>query len=144
MGDAYAVGDLRLDVVSPERCFAGTESDANNDAIVIRLAYREDTVLFATEPEEPAQQAMLDARVPLTADVFKVPHHGAATSLPAFFDAVDARVAIVSVGENPYGHPAPETLDALRRTGALVLRTDRAGDITVEFDRGGLRIESSA
>jgi beta-lactamase superfamily II metal-dependent hydrolase len=34
-----------------------------------------------------------------------VPHHGAATSVAEFFDAVAAPVAVVSVGENTYGHP---------------------------------------
>jgi competence protein ComEC len=143
-GDSFSVGDLRLDVLSPSACFVGTPSDANNDAIVFRLTWREDTVLFATEPEEPAQQAMLDSGVSLRADVLKVPHHGAATSLPTFFDAVDARVAIVSVGPNPYGHPVPAVLDEIRSTGAQVLRTDRLGDITVEFAADGLHVESAA
>ena len=55
-GDAYTVGDLRLEILSPDRCWTGTESDTNNDAIVIRLTRGDDSVLFATEPEEPAQE----------------------------------------------------------------------------------------
>ncbi len=35
-GDTFWLGLLRLDVLSPDRCWTGTESDANNDAIVIR------------------------------------------------------------------------------------------------------------
>jgi competence protein ComEC len=133
-GDSFSVGDLRLDVLSPSACFVGTSSDANNDAIVFRLSWREDTVLFATEPEEPAQQSMLDSGVSLHAEVLKVPHHGAATSLPEFFQAVDATVAVVSVGENNYGHPVPATLDAIARTGAEIWRTDQHGTITVSFE----------
>ena len=143
-GEAFAVGDLRIDVLSPNACYHGTESDANNDAIVVMLSWREDTVLFATEPEEPAQQTMLDSGARLQADVLKVPHHGAATSLPEFFDAVDPELAIVSVGPNSYGHPVPETLSELRSTGAEVIRTDRAGDVTVEFGTGGPRVDSAA
>ena len=61
------------------------------------------------------------------ADVLKVPHHGAATSIEPFFEAVGAEVAVVSVGPNTYGHPVPEVLDWIRATGAEVFRTDRAG-----------------
>lgn len=62
------MGDVRLDVLSPHECYTGTESDTNNDALVIRLT------------------------------------HGAATSVAEFFEAEAAPVAVVSVGENTYGH----------------------------------------
>ncbi len=110
-----------MDVLSPQDCWTGTDSDTNNDALVLMLTRGDDSVLFATEPEEPAQQALLDAGVDLQADVLKVPHHGAATSLPAFFQAVQAQVAVVSVGPNDYGHPVPATLDAIAATGAAGL-----------------------
>jgi competence protein ComEC len=143
-GDELTVGDVHLEVLSPSRCFTGTESDPNNDALVIMIEHGEDRVLFATEPEEPAQQEMLDAEVDLGAELLKVPHHGAATSLPAFFEAVDPELAVVSVGPNDYGHPVPAVLNELRATGARVLRTDLAGDITVSFDPEGLLVESAA
>jgi competence protein ComEC len=132
-GDTFWLGSLRLDVLSPDRCWTGTESDANNDAIVIRAVYRGDIVLIASEPEEPAQEWLLESGVDLRADILKVPHHGAATSIPEFFDAVQADAAVVSVGENDYGHPTAFTLDALAASGAQVWRTDRQGTITVVF-----------
>ncbi len=135
-GATYTVGDLRLDILSPDRCWTGTESDTNNDAIVIRLSRGDDVVLLATEPEEPAQEWLLETGVDLSADVLKVPHHGAATSVPEFFQAVHAQVAVVSVGENTYGHPVPSTLAAIRATGAQVWRTDERGTITVRFSDG--------
>jgi competence protein ComEC len=133
-GETFTLGSLRLDVLSPDRCWTGTESDSNNDAIVIRATYGAHVVLIATEPEEPAQEAMLVAGVDLRADVLKVPHHGAATSVAEFFDAVSADVAVVSVGENDYGHPTAFTLDALVAAGSQVWRTDRHGTITIHFD----------
>lgn len=136
-GDVLVVGDVRLEILSPDRCWSGTESDANNDAVVLRASIGEDSVLFATEPEEPAQQALLDSGIDLGADVLKVPHHGAATSLEVFFEAVGAQVAIVSVGPNTYGHPVPEVLHWIRAGGARVVRTDRAGDVLVTFEGGG-------
>jgi competence protein ComEC len=141
-GASYQVGDLRLDILSPDRCWTGTESDTNNDAIVARVSRGDDVVLVASEPEEPAQEWLLETGVELSADVLKVPHHGAATSVPAFFQAVDAKVAIVSVGENPYGHPVPSTLASIAATGAQIWRTDRHGTVTVTF-RAGMPMISS-
>ena len=143
-GEVMHVGDVRLEFLSPDRCWTGTESDTNNDAIVVRASVGEDSVLFATEPEEPAQQVLLDEGVDLHADVLKVPHHGAATSIEPFFDAVQAQIAIVSVGPNTYGHPVPEVLDWIRATGAEVHRTDREGTITVSFGDRGVPVASAA
>jgi competence protein ComEC len=141
-GDAITVGDVRLDVLSPDRCWAGTNSDPNNDSLVILLRYREDTVLFGGEPEQPAQQVLLDEDAPLHAELLKVPHHGAATSLPEFFQAVGAEVAVVSVGPNDYGHPVPSTLQAIAATGAQIWRTDQDGDIVVTFGGRGISVGS--
>jgi len=45
---------------------------------------------------------------------------------------VAPRLALVSCGQdNPYGHPAPRTIAALRDKGALVLRTDQDGAIAM-------------
>jgi competence protein ComEC len=141
-GDVFMVGDLRLDVLSPDRCWSGTESDTNNDAIVLLVSYLENTVLFATEPEEPAQEWLVESGAPLHADLLKVPHHGAATSIPEFFQAVGAEVAVVSVGENDYGHPVPSTLEAIEATGAQVWRTDQHGDVIVIFGSQGISVRS--
>jgi competence protein ComEC len=139
-GDAVVVGDLRLDILSPDRCWRSTNSDPNNDSIVILLRHREATVLFANEPEGAAQQAMLDGGRPLRAMVLNVPHHGAGTSILPFFQAVRARVAVVSVGPNRFGHPVPRVLQWLRSTGALVLRTDLAGDVVIRFEGSELSV----
>lgn len=139
-GESFVVGDVRLDVLSPHECYTGTESDTNNDALVLRLTHGEDSVLFATEPEEPAQEWLLEQRekagLDLQADVLKVPHHGAATSVEEFFDAVAAPIAVVSVGENTYGHPTAFTLDALTEAGSTVWRTDEHGTVTITFVDG--------
>jgi competence protein ComEC len=135
-GASYTAGDVRVDVLSPDRCWTGTESETNNDALVVRVSRGDDVVLVASEPEEPAQEWLIESGVDLSADVLKVPHHGAATSIPEFFEAVHADVAIVSVGENTYGHPVPSTLAAVEATGADVWRTDQHGTVTVTFDAG--------
>jgi competence protein ComEC len=142
-GDSITVGDIRLDVLSPDRCWANTDSDANNDSLVILLRHGEDSFLMGGEPEEPAQQLLLDRQMPLHAELLKVPHHGAATSLPAFFQAVDADVAVICVGQpNDYGHPVPSTLQAIAATGAQIWRTDQHGTITVTFGSQGISVRS--
>jgi competence protein ComEC len=54
------------------------------------------------------------------------------SSSAAFIEAVHPRFAIVSVGRhNLFGHPAPTTLDTLRRAGASIFRTDQCGAVTI-------------
>jgi competence protein ComEC len=142
LGDTLIVGDVRLDVLSPDRCWVDTNSDPNNDSLVILLTYRQDSVLLGGEPEEPAQQQLLDEGAPLDAELLKVPHHGAATSLPEFFQAVAPEIAVISVGPNTYGHPVPSTIAAIQATGAQVWRTDQHGDIVVLFGPRGPTVSS--
>ena len=136
-GAVLHVGDVRLEVLGPERCFTGTNSDPNNDSLILRVSDGWATVLFPGDAEQPSQtDLMRDESSLLPALVLKVPHHGGATSLDSFFLAVHARVAVVSVGPNRYGHPVPEVLDELARDGMRVFRTDRSGDVTVTFRDG--------
>ena len=136
-GETLSVGDLRLEMLAPEACWTGTESDANNDSLVIVASIGEDTVLLSGDAEQSAQELLLEHPGALEADVLKVPHHGGATSLPEFFEAVGAEVCVVSAGQsNPYGHPSPEALDWLRDAGCAIVRTDRLDDVIVTFERG--------
>ncbi|MFK0241788.1 ComEC/Rec2 family competence protein [Microbacterium sp. NPDC090281] len=62
--------------------------------------------------------------------VVKVAHHGSADQDPGLYEAIQARVALFSVGaDNDYGHPRAETLDLLAASGAHTLRTDEQGRI---------------
>lgn len=74
-------------------------------------------------------------------DVVKVSHHGSADQDPGLYDAVQARVALVSVGaDNDYGHPRRETLDLLEAAGSRVLRTDEQGRVLLGLGDGELRV----
>ena len=44
------------------------------------------------------------------------------------------KYAVISVGENSYGHPTEDTLSRLRDAGAKVYRTDMQGDIIAASD----------
>lgn len=61
-------------------------------------------------------------------------HHGSGTSTgETLLNAITPETAVISVGENnPYGHPAPETLDRLAQRGVDVYRTDQLGAVTIQ------------
>ena len=65
--------------------------------------------------------------------LLKVTHHGSNTSSPPFFlSRFRPEIAVIQCGaDNPYGHPTPETLDRLQRTGARIFRNDEDGDVIV-------------
>ena len=125
-------------------CVPLTDKAANNTSLVLEITWRGRRLLFAGDAEEPAQAWILGSGADLRADVLKVPHHGGDTSLDAFFQAVDPEIAVVSVGENDYGHPVPDVLVGLRATGARVVRTDLAGDVVVTFSPQGPLLASAA
>ncbi|MEU1405679.1 ComEC/Rec2 family competence protein [Streptomyces sp. NPDC005728] len=115
--------------------------DGPNDASVALLVRSGGLrLLLLGDLEPPAQQALL--RSPAAADlarvdVLKVAHHGSAYQDPDLIRLAAPRVALISCGaDNPYGHPAPSTVAALRSGGAVVLRTDRDGAVAVGGDGG--------
>ncbi|MCX4762092.1 ComEC/Rec2 family competence protein [Streptomyces sp. NBC_01275] len=121
------------------------EPDGPNDASVTLLVRSAGLrMLLLGDLEPPAQRAL--SRSPAAArlsgvDVLKVAHHGSAYQDPDLIRAVAPRLALISCGaDNPYGHPAPSTVAALRAGGAVVLRTDRDGALAVSGAGGALRV----
>ena len=59
-------------------------------------------------------------------------HHGSkyATSEELLL-ATTPELAVISVGYNTYGHPAPETLERLAAAGCAIYRTDWQGTVTI-------------
>ncbi len=114
--------------------------ELNDTSLVLRIRYGQTTIVLTGDFEAPAQDLLM-ASTGVAADVLKVPHHGSKTTDPAFLDAVDASVAIISVGANNlFGHPSAETLDAL--AGSPVYRTDRDGRVTVRSDGTRLTVST--
>lgn len=138
-GDEWSIDDVTFRVLWPPK---GVEfNDPNEASLVIEIAYGRTRVLLTGDIEREAQ-AQLAPSVGAV-DVLKVPHHGSANSRPSFFAAASPKVAVVSVGENNrYGHPAEETLQALVRAGATVVRTDERGRIVVRSDGDEVTVEA--
>ncbi|MFI6205039.1 ComEC/Rec2 family competence protein [Streptomyces sp. NPDC051041] len=123
----------------------GPEPEGPNDASVTLLVRTAGLrLLLLGDLEPPAQRAL--ARSPAAAalsgvDVLKVAHHGSAYQDPDLIRRAAPRLALISAGEdNPYGHPAPGTVAALRARGAMVLRTDRDGALAVAGTAEELRV----
>jgi competence protein ComEC len=143
LGWTYRTGGLELTALGPPEPMRGTSSDPNNNSLVLRARVDGRTVLLAGDAETEEQQAMLSHPVAggVRADVLKVAHHGSAYQEPAFLDAVDPAVALVSVGrDNHYGHPNGPLLERLARGGARVVRTDVGGDLAAVATDSGLAV----
>jgi competence protein ComEC len=94
------------------------------------VEYRDFQALFAGDAGFPAELEM-KGRVSAV-DLLKVGHHGSRGSTgDEWLDSLKPKTAVISVGQNTYGHPAPETLDRLFRHEVQVWRTDRDGAVTV-------------
>jgi competence protein ComEC len=139
-GEVGRAGALSWRVSGPRRLVDGSP----NDASVVLEVETAGVRLLLTGDVEPAGQAVLAGDVVGPVDVLKVPHHGSRHQDVEWLASLDARVALVSVGEdNDYGHPAAPLLETLRESGALVRRTDEHGDVAVVVRDGELRVVSS-
>jgi competence protein ComEC len=138
------IGGARFEVLAP--C-PGPLSDRgpNDNSLVVRISYRERSFLFVGDAEHIEEDALLaSSGERLRADVLKVGHHGSRTSSqPVFLARVRPAHAVISVGaRNGFGHPSPQTLEALAAVGARTWRTDRDGAVTATTD--GVRLEVRA
>ncbi|MFE2910392.1 ComEC/Rec2 family competence protein [Kitasatospora indigofera] len=134
---------LSWDVLWPAAAPGYATPGANNASVALLVTLGragggpagELRVALLGDLEPPAQAALLTGRRTGRVDVLKVAHHGSAHQDRELAAALRPRLALISCGrDNPYGHPAPRTVDHLRGLGATVLRTDLSGDIAVVGD----------
>lgn len=135
--------DVTMVVLNPQNTlFTGTESDIDNNGVVLRLRMGEVSFLLAADIMWEAESELVTRRAGLASTVFEVPHHGSKTSTTAAFLAVvSPQVAVVSVGkDNTFGHPSLEVVDRLeKKVGKQnVYSTDEHGRI--EFITDGKRL----
>jgi competence protein ComEC len=132
-------GGMTAYVLNPA---AGLSNPETNDAsLVVRVDAGAVRELFTGDIDGAIEATVVARQTPLAADILKVPHHGSAYSSSALFlAAVHPHFAVISVGQNSYGHPSADTIDRLQAAGAAVYRTDRQGVITAANDNGSLTI----
>jgi competence protein ComEC len=148
-GDRLDVDGVRLDVLWPirgevPRAPADDGTGINNVSIVFLGTVGSRRFLLTGDVEDGVDPRLLAIGLPQV-DLLKVAHHGSRTATTeAFVAAVAPRVAIASAGsDNPYGHPAPPTLERLAAAGARVFRTDLDGSVAVTFAAEGLWVSTS-
>ncbi|QCR19461.1 ComEC/Rec2 family competence protein [Agrococcus sp. SGAir0287] len=127
-GESVRVGDGALDLLWPEDRDAVPGNDAS---LVVAASLGDRRVLVLGDLGAEAQRALLADGVPAS-DVVVVAHHGSPDQHLPLYDAIDADVALVPVGPNDYGHPAPDLMAELERRGMIVLRTDERGTLALD------------
>jgi competence protein ComEC len=125
-----------LDVLHPSAQTTAPLDDDNRASLVLRVTMGRFDLLLAGDIPVEAEQELLRTGLPLDAAILKVAHHGAGTSTSqAFLEAVDPRLAVISVGaENTFGHPADEVLARLSGADCRILRTDQRGCVEIITD----------
>jgi len=115
-------------------------SKANAYSPICLLSYGDFSILFTGDAEAIAENEFLTEYKYIgypDVDVLKVGHHGSSTSTSVeFVQTINPEYAVISCGKNnEYGHPTPETLNAL--DGCWIYRTDLLGNIKLTVGGDG-------
>jgi competence protein ComEC len=129
-GDSLLIDGVSLRVLHPDTTWARWHEDLNDDSVVLLVRYGAFEAVLAGDLGVRAESLL--AHQVGRVDLLKVGHHGSAGSSGApWLDELGPKAAVVSVGSNRYGHPAPSALRRLAEAGVAVWRTDRDGTISV-------------
>ena len=116
------------------RIFPGISgSTANEKGLCVLLESETCDILITGDRSEFGERLLLGQYDLPQVDYLIAGHHGAKNSTcPALLETVRPDTVIISAGrDNPYGHPATETLARLQKFGCTVLRTDQCGTIII-------------
>ncbi len=146
-GDCLPLGGgAYIDVLwPPENC----DMNSNNCGLVLMLHYGGKSVLFPADIQAPTEDALLLHPERLKADVLVAPHHGSAEiSMPAFLRAVHPQMILASSAirltqKQKHFDAMVDDYPLYRtsRCGAISLRIDRDGTISVETFTGAGPVE---
>lgn len=123
---------------------AEADGGANDASIALRVVTPRLSLVALGDLEITGQESLdrtLRARAgDPSVDVVKVAHHGSRVQSSRLAATLSPTVAIVSSGENTYGHPTDVALDLYGGVGAAVLRTDRCGTFALVARDGALAV----
>ncbi len=111
------------------------DEDVNERGVSVVASTGEMDVLLTGDMGLEVEQLLLEHTSLPNVEVMLAGHHGSkyATCEP-LLKAVEPEIVLISVSEdNLYGHPAPETLERLKR--AELHRTDLEGTVTVRLNQ---------
>ncbi len=138
--------ETRFEVMNPLE-FSRDElslQSLNNSSLVLKLIYKNFSVLFTGDSEIPVEERLVGSQLSLESDLIKVGHHGSTTSSSTeFIERVNPEYAVISVGEhNKFGHPSQFVVDRLTEKNIKLYRTDESGAVTVKSYGRGLKINT--
>jgi len=134
-GKEIRMGETSLYIFHPFSNLEGERVESSNEtSIVSQLVFGENEFVFMGDVYKKQEDDLLirsDFKS-LVCDVLKLAHHGSKNSSSlGFLSVLEPSLAVISVGENSYGHPHQEVLSNLKELGIMVLRTDQKGDIKI-------------
>jgi len=141
-GQQIDLGGVLIEVLNPQKTlFTGTESDIDNNGVVLHVSIGEISFLLMADLMWQAELELITERAIPKSTVLKVGHHGSATSTtPEFLAVVCPQLAVISADPEEFGHPSDEVIERLKdKLGAEnIYRTDLQG--TIEFITDGERL----
>ena len=106
--------------------------DANEEGLSVLCTAGEFDALITGDMDEIIEGRLLKYGNLPDLEALVVGHHGSKYSTSEeLLLAVRPELAVISVGYNTYGHPAPETLERIAAAGCQIYRTDWSGTITI-------------
>ena len=137
---------VEIAVLNPFRDINGQDfSKRNNEGVVLKLKYKNQSVLFTADIEASVEHKLVLSGVDIDSDFLKVGHHGSRTSTTEeFLRKVSPVVAFIEVGaHNSYGHPTKDVLDRLESFSIPYYRTDIDGRIELILDGNNYKINKT-
>ncbi|MFH1561558.1 MAG: MBL fold metallo-hydrolase [Patescibacteria group bacterium] len=160
-GDVFRVGEIRFDSLSPrangesgqkalpKEFFSGkgncqkpnfeiSDQDSNDLSLVLQVSFGQFKTLLTGDAPVEIEQLLVWRKQLVPVEVLKLGHHGSKTSTSEeILTASRPQLAVISVGENSFGHPTKEVLERLEKFNLKYLRTDQKGDIEIVSDGTG-------
>lgn len=130
-GEVVQLGDWTIRVLqSPQIPETQVGSEINNASLVVVAIKNGRQILFTGDIEEVAQTELMQKFPAVDFDLIKVPHHGSAAQNPDFAKWSNAELGWISAGvDNPYGHPAPQTIAQYKSVDVVLYSTIDCGQI---------------
>lgn len=121
---------LVLTLFSPEG-----EGDENERCMPVILSIGDFDVITTGDAPAKSERALAEKAELSGIDLLIVGHHGSkSSSCEEYLAEIGGGKAIISVGNNSYGLPAPETLERLDAFGYTVFRTDLDGNVELRIN----------
>lgn len=107
-----------------------SQKEINDTSIVLILNSLGDRILFTGDISYKTEAEFLKKDIDVSSDILKVAHQGSKySSSDEFLETAGPSLAVISVGDNSYGHPSEEALERFKKYNIKVVRTDKNGDI---------------